>query len=97
VAIVGIGQVVLLDPVFVAGHGRIGKRCRHQLARPGELLVGQVGPVPEQVVEALVEDLLAPPGLVQASDGETDQQITDARRVEHVGVQQRHQTRHPGQ
>jgi integrase len=67
------------------------------LSRASQLFLGEIRPVLEQVVEALVEDLLAPAPLVEAGDRKPDEQIPQPSRVQHVGVQQRHRSRHAGQ
>lgn len=72
----------------------VGHGLDHQLARTHQHLGSQLGPVLEDVAEALVEDLVGPARAKETGPSEPHQQIAKRRGVEHARVvddDERHQ------
>jgi len=67
VPVAWIRELESFDEGFVSGDEAVPDRLVHQLPKAVKLVRQDVGPVPAQRPEHLLEDLVSPPGLHQSS------------------------------
>jgi len=83
-------------------HAGVGERSAHELLRPAQALLLEVGPLLEEIPKPLLLDLVRPLRPYEALDGYPHQEIAKRRRVEDRGVVEDGETRprqvdrHPG-
>ena len=91
--VTGIWQIESGCKSGVSGHDGIRKVPVHERAGPFQNVCREIGPVRQKAPHPLYMDVRATPREIQVPVGETQEQVTKARRIENVGVKQR---RRPG-
>lgn len=86
VSIIEVRKLEPFDERLVAEHQTIPHSPKHQLPGACQRSRVEVGPIPVEVGEHFIEDLVSPLGLDQPGLRDADQQVPQRAWIQHAGV-----------